>query len=228
MKYRFFLPAVLLLFSSNKTSAQSLDRKNLTILEHNIISYHIRNAVPADLPVGKNDVLFPNGKPLFQQLMPINGKLRIVIEPYKGNIKYPDADYQIFTILLPGFKYDLADSTSYSVHLLGFPFDENYLVAYNHKNCSIKYISGNFFKSRVAEDFNLNPENIASFNDYLMLRCYNMLPDSISYNRKDATGIYFKLRSKVVECDMEVFISYDDYEVVKQIGKIKQKNKNPL
>lgn len=221
MKYKVFFLALLFLSSNNKTSAQDLDSESRILLEHNIISFHIRNALETDIPAGSNGVLFPHRKPIFQQLMPTNGKLRIIIQPYKGKIRYPDTDYQIFTVQIPGFKYDLTDGTSYSVNMLGFLFDENYLVAYNPKNFSIKYISGNFFKSRVAEDFRIDLKNISSFNDYLMLRCYYMHPSTISYDRKDASGVYFIVHSNVVGTDMEVFISYDDLEVVKLIDRIK-------
>jgi hypothetical protein len=221
MKYKIAFLIFSFLYLNNNISAQSPDPESCILLERNIISYHIRNAVEGDIPIGSNGILIPHEKPIFQQLMPANGKLRMIIKPYNGKIQYPSIGYQMFTVQLRGFKYDLVDGTSYSVNMLGFLFDENYLVAYNPKNSSIKYISGNFFKSRAAEDFKLDRENLSSFNNYLMLRCYYMLPDTISYNRKDASGIYFMVHSKIVETAIEVFISYDDYEVVRIIDKIK-------
>lgn len=221
MRCNILFLVFLFLGINNTISGQYLDSESRILLENNIISYHIRNAVEGDLPIGSNGVLTPSENPIFKKLMPVNGKLRLIIEPYKGKIRYPDGDYQIFSVQLPGFKYDLADSTAYSVSMLGFLFDENYLVAYNARNSSMKYISGNFFKSRVAEDFDLSLENVTSFHDYLMLRCYYMLPDTISYSRRDATGIYFIVHSQIVEAWMEVFISYGNYEVVKLIGRNK-------
>ncbi|HVI46816.1 MAG TPA: hypothetical protein VM802_18195 [Chitinophaga sp.] len=217
MSNKILFNIILFLGLSYHVRAQYLDQAGRSLIEKNIISYHIRNAVEADIPIGNNGILSDYGKPVFQRLMPENGKLNCSIEPYKGKIEYPDSDYQLYEVKLLGFRYDLTDGTSYSVRLLGFLFDENYLIAFNPKTSALKYISGNFFKSGIAERFSLNKNDISTFNNYLMLRCHYMLPESIHYDKQDTSGIYFIVHSNVVNKDITVFISHSDYESVKII-----------
>lgn len=196
-------------------SATTVNPCDSTLILHNIISYHIRHAVEGDIPLTSNGLLIPNVKSIFQKLMPADGQLETEIMPYNGDLSYPDKDYQLLTIHLPGFKVIRPDNMSITTHLHAFRFDDDYLIAYNPKNASIKYISGNFFKSPIAQDFELDNNRPESFFSYLRLRCYAMNPGNISFRRKDEKGIYFTVYSNILNIDAEVFIGYNDHETVK-------------
>ena len=58
------------------------------------------------------------------------------------------------------------------------------LVALNKEEGEIKFISGNFFKSKIADDFDIDVSNIDSIVSYLRWRLYHTKPDSIIYDGK--------------------------------------------
>lgn len=206
---------LLLSFGSKHISAQYINNRDGALIAHNIISYHIRYAVDADA-----SIIIPPGRiPIFQLLMPVDDKFEVELTPYKGKEDYPIKGYQLFSIYLPDLAYLQKSEIVKSRKLLGFPFDENYLVAYNSKDSAIKYISGNFFKSSIAEDFNLNNSDPSSFFKYLKLRCYNLLPDAISFIKKDNSGLYFTIHSTITNSSLEAFVGYDDHEVIKVLQK---------
>lgn len=206
---------MLLSFGSMHMSAQYINNRDGVLIAHNIVSYHIRNAVDADA----SEIISPGRTPIFQLLMPLDGKFEIEVKPYKGKEEYPIEEYQLFSLYLADLAHLQKSEMVKSRKLLGFSFDENYLIAYNSKDSTIKYISGNFFKSSIAEDFNLNNSDPSSFYKYLMLRCYNLLPDAISLNKKDNSGMYFTIHSTIANSNFEAFVGYDDHEVVKVLQK---------
>ncbi|QJB34758.1 hypothetical protein HF329_27050 [Chitinophaga oryzae] len=214
MKHIILFLALLLLLTESGYS-QHLNKKDSAVILNNIISYHIRYAVDADISITQNRVLSADGKSIFQKLMPADGQLITEIMPYKGDLNYPNKNYQLFTIHLPGFKVEYPDGMTSTTRLIGFKFDEDYLVAYDSTTSSIKFISGNFFKSRITQDFELDNTKPKSFYQYLMLRCYAMHPLNIRYTKKDENGIYFAVYSKIFNIDVEVFVRYDDHEMVK-------------
>jgi len=212
------LITVVICFVVTKTYSQSpvsIPPGDSALILHNIISYHIRYAVEGDLPVGPHGILNASPKSIFQKLMPVDGRLETEIMPCNGALLYPDKDYQLFTIHLPGFKTIYPNGMSTTARLLAFRFDDDYLVAYNAKNADIKYISGNFFKSPITQCFELNNVHPKSFVPYLRLRCYAMQPGHISFQRKDEKGLYFTIYSNSLHIDVEAFIRYDDHEIVK-------------
>ncbi|MBC9931326.1 hypothetical protein [Chitinophaga qingshengii] len=197
-----------------KIYSQSIPTHDSSLILHNIISYHIRYAVEADLGASSKDLLAPYGEGIFQKLMPADGQLETEIMPYNGETLYPDKTYQLFVIHLPGFKTVYPNGRAITNRLHAFRFDEYYLVAYNAKKDSIKYISGNFFKSAITQDFKLDNNAPESFFPYLRLRCHAMKPGNIIFNRRVETGLYFTIYSKDLNIDVEVFIRYDDHETV--------------
>ncbi|MGN7819740.1 hypothetical protein ACTJJB_06390 [Chitinophaga sp. 22536] len=217
LKNKHLIAVVICFMATMMAYSQSpvpmLPRDSALVLQ-NIISYHIRYAVEGDLSVGSDGMLNPFSKSIFQKLMPVDGQLETEITPYNGALLYPDRDYQLFAVHLPGFKTIHPNGMSTTVRLHAFRFDDDYLIAYNRKNTTIKYISGNFFKSPVTRDFELDINRPESFFPYLELRCYSMQPGHISFLRKDEKGLYFNVYTNFLNIDVEVFVSYDNHEKV--------------
>jgi len=88
---------LLLSFGSKHISAQYLSSRDSDLIALNIISYHIRNAVDADA----SEIISPGRAPIFQLLMPLDGKFEVKFTPYRGKEEYPIKEYQLFSLYLP-------------------------------------------------------------------------------------------------------------------------------
>ncbi|MFB6454380.1 hypothetical protein ACE38W_03830 [Chitinophaga sp. Hz27] len=215
MKKDVLLLLCFLLFFLN-LEAQTISQKDSINIRNNIIFYHIRNAVPADIPEFGGQIWRDSTYFLFEKMLPINGHLRMEFKPFKGKGIFPLEGFHLTSLYMPQVV-DLDSEISYSVRMLGFYSDEDYLIAHNDETGRILYISGNFFKSPIAQYFNLDPNKPESFYNYLMLRCYNVKPDNIHYLKSDEKGLYFSIWSNVMRDNITFLIDskcYDNYKAI--------------
>lgn len=200
-----------------QVDAQVILPEDSTSVKNNILFYHVRNANPSDLPEKGLGMLDNDERFLFDMLLPSEGALRMEFHPYVGGLKFPSPEYKLIHLHLPQLRVDLNTEFSYSVRMLGFIGDEDYLIAKNDANGKMLYISGNFFKSRIAEFFKLKLDDPASFFNYLKLRYFNMKPKEIHFLQKDEHWIYFKFWSdtinEIVVAKVSI-IDFDNYLIV--------------
>lgn len=95
-----------------------------------------------------------------------------------------------------------------------------FLVGYNIIKKEIIYISGDFFKNCIADNFNLNINNPNSFNQFLKLKLYNYSIGEVSFEKKKKKYFLFKAYSKQLEEDLYIRVHPKDYDML-QVKTVK-------
>lgn len=196
--------------------AQVLPDSISSLVSKNIISFHFRYALDYDLFV-KKDLLLTE-KHFFEDFW-VGSNKKLNLEQKKIELKYPVLEFNLFQVWKKHFQFS-NDSITRQIIVSSLPYDELYLVAIGNK--TIKFISGNFFKTRIAEDFNLNEKVPDSFTAYLSLKYYNIKPVYIRYKRKFNNKIYYLTKSGLDGNEFIISVDTRDYDLT-QIEHFKSK-----
>ncbi len=138
-------------------------------------------------------------------------------------LSYPKAEWKLYEVTFAdNLKSDSLISWSQCDGLL--PPSKHVLVAVDTEN-EIKFISsGCLFKHPIAQDFDLNPTNPASYIPFLRMKVFFLQYDSCKYLRKEKGKLVFlcsKILNKIIK-EREYYIDPDipDYYSSKHVRTI--------
>lgn len=97
------------------------------------------------------------------------------------------------------------------------PADSHYLVAFN--GSIVKFISGNFFKSQLASDFQLESNDYQKYDNYIKMRVYQWIKEvkSIKFLKKKKGYLYFRVTDVSREILIKIDEKYPDYYEIEPI-----------
>ncbi len=203
---------IVLLTGVNRLNAQMLDSISETKIVHNILSFHYRFSLSYDLQLDGNDLLQSDEKLFFMDLWPtIGNKLKIRIE--KSSISYPIKDYLIYSVYKKGFQMGNDSISSYRL-LTSLLADEYYLIAHNMVSGKLKFLSGNFFKSTIASDFELDIKKPETFYDFLKIKFYNFNVNDIKFNFNKRDKMYFTAYSQLSKINIILIVDKRNFDAV--------------
>lgn len=194
-------------FLQNPVYPQGLPNNKKKICINNILAYHLKHAENYEYNIDENGFLRDYGDFFFQEMLSNEYDLELKFS-IVDTIVYPISKYSLFSIDKNGFYfYNSKDSIGYYFNLPSFSSDSYYLVAFNPKANKLKFLSGNFFLSKVAKDFALDPEDPDSFYDFLRIKLYNKLADEVVFLREKRKHLYFKVYSRYAKRYLEVKVN---------------------
>jgi len=94
--------------------------------------------------------------------------------------------------------------------------DVHYLVAVNSDKGTVKFLSGNFFKSFIGKDFQLEGKSHQEYDNYIKMRVYQWINDvqSIVFIKKKQGYLYFQVKGNSTEILLKLRENnLDDYEI---------------
>ena len=209
------LMSLILLFVGFDASGQSISEHSRMMISRNIMSYHYRFAMNYDLNLSSDGVL-QNDDFFFEELWPTDEK-PLDFDIVESELAYPEKGYAVYQIHKKGYGIG-NDSVRIFTHLSSLKFDDDYLIALNKEEGKIKFISGNFFKSKIADDFDIDVSNIDSIVSYLRWRLYHTKPESIIYDGKKNGYLCFKVGIEGAKKKLVVDISETDFDDIKIRG----------
>jgi len=187
----------------------------------NIAAYNIiRNSYRLSGPARKN-LLRSDSDPYYEAFLPDPG-FKLDMKMQKLETSYPDTNFILYKIFVGGFDYTNKDDTA-TMRYLGRPTLQNFLVGLNYKNGEIKYISGQFFTSVIAEDFKIDVKKPSSLIPYLLLRTFSVGGQNIHYKRKRHKQLEFEGYSSIYQHPIVVFVDKKDVDRTQTIITIKAK-----
>lgn len=205
-----------LLAMPNLIEAQSNDSLIKEEVVKNMLVYHIRYCADSEIGLSKGGFLAEKNKFFYDRIINNSYCLNITINNDSSILKYPLEGYFLFNVLKPSFRFE-KDTISQFIKLGSFSFDEKYLIAYNPSTKDIKFISGNFFLSRISEDFNLGTTFSQTWNDYLRMRLYKYSIEKFEYLFQNDNFIILKGYSQKRKFDIKIDKKDLDLIIVKYI-----------
>ena len=106
----------------------------------------------------------------FVNIIPNTDK-RLKIKMKASNYSYPLEGYNVLEIYKGNDSYSYNGGTISTLEMK-YSFDDYFLIAVNPKKDIIKYISGNFFLSKLESDFQINEGDIESLIQYLNMKLF--------------------------------------------------------
>lgn len=203
------------IFNPIFVNAQQDSLKALVI--KNIVTYHFRYALNYDLGLDMNRKLYTN-RYFFEDLWPDNEK-HLRIELVNSSIYYPKNNYSILHFYKKGFKIG-TNEKELIIPLTSLSYDEDYLIAFDNNTKSLKFLSGNFFKNKISEDFNLNMEKPDSFIEYILINYFNYGLKGVNFLKKRKGLLLF---SALTRDEKKVIIQIDSKDFDKTSLKHTQK-----
>jgi hypothetical protein len=155
----------------------------------NISAYNIRYGNYQLNGSIKKDIFRDNSDFFYEPFIAGPGfKLDMKIEKIDSNL--PDSSFTLYKIFVGGFDYTNKSDTSTITYMGQYTF-QNFLVALNEKNGEIKFISGQFFLSAIADEFHINTKVPESLIPYLEMRTFVIGGKNISYWRRRHKQLFF-------------------------------------
>lgn len=131
------------------------------------------------------------------------------------SMKYPLGQYDVYGIENSNYTYS---SDSFEItrqyYDRGQCCSKYFLVAYDSKIGRVKYISGDFYKSVIAQDFSLNDNDPASFSQYIAFRLFNLGVYDLKFDQKTKYSLEYIGYSKELRSRIKIKIDRSDYEKI--------------
>lgn len=137
------------------------------------------------------------------------------------SMEYPLNQYDLYGIRNWNYTY-----TNDSIEITRQYFDKGsccdkyFLIAYDPNSGSIKYISGDFYKSMIAHDFPLSEDHPASFCRYIIFKLFNLNVNKVKFDRKSKSTLDFIGYSNELRSRIKIRVDRSDFEkiLVEQIS----------
>lgn len=183
-------------------------------VEKNIIMYRIKNL---DL-----NYACSYSKPLnFDRFLPSKNQvldfsiLAENLESYNPNITLFSVKTKYFFLKEQNLKNGRKSYSEIKFYASdGVTIDNIFLIGFNKKEKRIIYISGNFFKNCIADDFNLNKNDPESFKYFLKLKLFNYNIDKISFQKKKKKYLLFKAYSDELRGYIYVKVNPNNFDML--------------
>jgi hypothetical protein len=161
----------------------------------NIAAFNIRYCSFAFNHIDVDKYFWSNSDFFYNYFMADYGfKMEMKIK--KINLVYPNERFQLYEILTNGFTF-LADSGNIARGSIGPISTDIYLLALNETNGDIKFISGQYFKSAISQDFKINTNEPNSLILYITMRAYVIKPQNIAFVKKRHRALIYTAFSEI-------------------------------
>jgi hypothetical protein len=197
--------------------AQTLADTLLEQVSQNIVVYNFRFGLDYELKLSNN--VLRDGEPFYRILSPAAGT-NLDIQANKIEFNYPKTGLEFYEIIK--LRFTFLDNKG-SMNIESFAANRKYLVAVNPLVNKLRFISGNFFLSRIAADFELDAERPESFFKYLEVRYYNMGLTKIKFRSFKKGILTFDGFSEELKQEVVISVKRSDYNVTSWKFKHKQK-----
>jgi len=161
----------------------------------NIAAYNIRyGSLSFNKSIDKM-VLEDNSKRVYEQyIADLDYKLEMVIEKV-NDIQYRGGMYALYSVKLPLGLYFKNQKTGASRRFLEQGVGTRYLVGI--KDDEIKFLSGKFFVSAIAKDYDLNVKYPNSYIDFLKMKGFEYDLQDIVFLKKKRNILYYNCYSNL-------------------------------
>lgn len=211
MKLKLFI-LIGFMYATGLVNANPPDSTLLKYIENkttkNILIYRIRNTF-----VVENDLYngFLKQSVTFLNILPDNG-CKFELEINRVFIPYPDSSIRLYTLFK---KYDrfVCDSITIAPVYPYFHPDRYFLIGIDNQN-EIKFISGNFYLSRIKNSFNLDVNNPTTFYKYLKLKAFQYRVKDIEFVKSKKKQLIFSGYSSELEGFINLTINKSDLDNV--------------
>jgi hypothetical protein len=181
----------------------------------NIAAYNIRYCSHQLNGAIKENIFRDNADFFYEPFIAGPGfKLDMKIE--KMDSCLPDSSFILYKIFVGGFDYTNKSDTM-TIRYFGRHTLQNFLVGLNQKNGQIKFISGQFFLSALAEEFNVNVKKPESVISYLQWRTYFVGGRNISFWKKQRKKLLFKAVSDILNRQFVVSVDIKNPDYIEMI-----------
>lgn len=171
----------------------------------NILIYRLTKTSVVENSVNGN---FLKDNTYFWNLIPDIG-FRMKLNIKEEDILYPDSTYQLFSIYK---KHDTFTNDEINFDL-DFPFnlqfDNNFLVALNRSG-EMKFISGNFYNTKIMGDFNINDS--LSLLTFIKLKTYQYQLKDFSIVKRNKKKVVFKAKSPETNSTVDIIALIKDMD----------------
>jgi len=217
MKRLFILTLIIL--KANVAYLQNLnipDSTNKFIYNEvykNIAAFNIKYSLHSLNGVYKGNLLSSTRNFFFDAYIADYGfKLKMDIKELSQ--AYPLGNYKLYQIFIDGFRY-INEKGDIEVNKIGvedFPFSSQYLLALDEKNRTIKFISGQFYKNSIANDFSFDCNVPSSYITYLKLKTFNLETSDLKFSKRKGKKLFFKAYSEELKKGITIILSLKDIE----------------
>ncbi|MDD2798185.1 MAG: hypothetical protein PHV20_06285 [Bacteroidales bacterium] len=179
----------------------------------NIAAFNIKYSVHSLNGVNKGNFLKTNEKFFYDAFISdINYKFKMDIKELSQ--PYPLNNYTLYQVFIDGFRYT---KTNEDVEVAkgvigGFPFSNYYLLALDKQNKIIKFISGQFFRNTISNDFSFDINNSDSFIEYLRLKTFCLQTKNLIFIKKRGKRLFYKSFSEELKKEIIIMLSLKDVE----------------
>jgi hypothetical protein len=191
--------------------AQHLDSFFIHQITDNIVLYKLSNSNSQEFGIEENGLFKEKLPAVFSALL--RNKSKLFLRYDSTSLKYPKPNYMVFKFQKNnGYTFELNDTLAIKYEYYDSYSSNIFLVAVNKLDSNIKFISGGFYLSKIAKDFDLRVDNPASFYEYLKFRLYQYNISEVYFDKQDKYFFYFKAKSayykyliKVNKNDFDIF-----------------------
>ena len=179
----------------------------------NIAAYNIRYCSYNFNGINLKKTFYSNSDFFYNYFLADSGfKMKMNIT--KLDTSYPDPRFHLYKITIEGFNF-YQEKGDYSTSSLGPITTKLYLLALNESNGEIKFISGQYFKSAISQDFRVNLKAPQSLIPYIQMRSYLVSPTNIMYVKKRHGELVYSAYSELYKKPIKIVLSKKDLEEIK-------------
>jgi len=186
----------------NVHAQNQLDKYQVEDLRQNIICYSIRYS---EIDNYKNFYPEPGWE------------LYLKIVPVKCDINFDNENMIFYEVINENFSFQQINGIMFKQKTfthdipLYFKLSRLSLIAINDKN-EILYLGGNFYKTSIANKFNLSITNSSSFSDFLRIKLYNYKIDNFIIIKRNKKSLFFKGFSNLLLRDITVIVDRSNFD----------------
>jgi hypothetical protein len=179
----------------------------------NIAAFNIKYNAYSSIGLDKRTLLNSNRDFFFDAYI-ANYGFKFKMEIKELPQVYPLSEYKLYQIFVDGFRYvcENGDIEINKIGVQGFTCSNYYLLALNEKNGAIKFISGQFFRNPIANDFRFDYNAPNSYLTYLKLKTFNLQTKDLVFYKGKGKKLLFKAYSEELKKNITIALALDDLE----------------
>lgn len=196
-------------------SYAQISKSTYKLIKNNITSYHTRNVLNHVLGLDNNGFLDFEETFTFDKFI-LHDSLIFKIKPLFDSA-YFYSGYKLYSVEKQGFRFinEKGLLVSYNRSHPYSSCNELYMFGIDSITKRVNFISGEFFKHRISQDFNLNIKKPQSFIKYLKFKLFNYQISTVKYLKKEKNKLVFQAFSNCRNSTVKIFVDLEDFDLIK-------------